>query len=124
MMRARPPVRCLPIAHLCLCETEQSDSVMLATLPMVCSQMSARNTSAKVGGGMSERNGDRARFQKNRKRKLHHRQRIQAFLADYLQPWLVSIKCLSRLPSSGGNRDIQVSSISPTSSSCGRVMLP
>lgn len=27
---------------------------------------------------MSERNGDRARFQKNRKRKLHHRQCIQA----------------------------------------------
>jgi hypothetical protein len=30
---------------------------------------------------MSERNGDRARFQKNRKRKLHHRQRIRAFVA-------------------------------------------
>jgi hypothetical protein len=29
---------------------------------------------------MSERNGDRARFHKDRKRKLHHRQRIQAFL--------------------------------------------
>jgi hypothetical protein len=27
---------------------------------------------------MSERNGDRARFQKSRKRKLHHRQRIRA----------------------------------------------
>jgi hypothetical protein len=26
---------------------------------------------------MSERNGDRARFQKNRKRKLRHRERIQ-----------------------------------------------
>jgi len=26
---------------------------------------------------MSERNGDRARFQKNRKRRLRHRQRIQ-----------------------------------------------
>jgi hypothetical protein len=26
---------------------------------------------------MSERNGDRARFQKDRKRKLRHRQRIQ-----------------------------------------------
>jgi hypothetical protein len=30
---------------------------------------------------MSERNGDRARFQKNRKRKLLHRQRIQALVA-------------------------------------------
>ena len=29
---------------------------------------------------MSELNGDRARFQKNRKRKLLHRQRIQALL--------------------------------------------
>jgi hypothetical protein len=30
---------------------------------------------------MSERNGDRARFQKDRKRKLHHRQRIHAVKA-------------------------------------------
>jgi hypothetical protein len=30
---------------------------------------------------MSERNGDRARFQKDRKRKLHHRQRIHALKA-------------------------------------------
>ena len=29
---------------------------------------------------MSERNGDRARFQKNRKRKLRHRQRVQEFV--------------------------------------------
>jgi hypothetical protein len=29
---------------------------------------------------MSERNGDRARFQKTRKRKLRHRERIQAFV--------------------------------------------
>lgn len=29
-------------------------------------------------GRMSERNGDRARFQKNRKRKLRRRQRVQA----------------------------------------------
>jgi hypothetical protein len=29
---------------------------------------------------MSQRNGDRARFQKNRKRKLHHRQRIRALV--------------------------------------------
>ena len=28
---------------------------------------------------MSERNGDRARFQKNRKRKLRQRQRVQEF---------------------------------------------
>jgi hypothetical protein len=32
-------------------------------------------------GGMSARNGDRARFHKDRKRKLHHRQRIQALMA-------------------------------------------
>jgi hypothetical protein len=30
---------------------------------------------------MSRRNGDRARFQKDRKRKLRHRQRIQALTA-------------------------------------------
>ena len=29
---------------------------------------------------MSRRNGDRARFQKDRKRKLLHRQRVQAFV--------------------------------------------
>jgi hypothetical protein len=29
---------------------------------------------------MSERNGDRARFQKNRKRKLRHRQRIDGLV--------------------------------------------
>ena len=29
---------------------------------------------------MSERNGDRARFQKHLKRKLHHRQRIREFV--------------------------------------------
>ena len=29
---------------------------------------------------MSERNGDRARYHKDRKRKLHRRQRIQAFI--------------------------------------------
>jgi hypothetical protein len=31
-------------------------------------------------GPMSERNGDRARFQKNRKRKLHHRRQLKALL--------------------------------------------
>jgi hypothetical protein len=30
---------------------------------------------------MSARNGDRARFHKDRKRKLHHRQRVQALVA-------------------------------------------
>jgi hypothetical protein len=44
-----------------LCETAQRLSPLLATLP-----------------GMSERNGDRARFHKARKRKLHQRQRIRA----------------------------------------------
>jgi hypothetical protein len=34
--------------------------------------------------GMSERNGDRARFQKNRKRKLRHRQRIRALIVGLL----------------------------------------
>ena len=29
---------------------------------------------------MSERNGDRARFQKNRKRKMRRRQRVQEFV--------------------------------------------
>jgi hypothetical protein len=29
---------------------------------------------------MSARNGDRARFQKDRKRKLRHRQRVQEYL--------------------------------------------
>ena len=37
-------------------------------------------TDAKEEGPMSERNGDRARFQKNRKRKLRHRQRVQEFV--------------------------------------------
>ena len=36
-----------------------------------------RNTVAS-GGPMSARNGDRARFQKDRKRKMLRRQRIQA----------------------------------------------
>jgi hypothetical protein len=31
-------------------------------------------------GPMSERNGDRARFQKDRKRKMRHRQRMQALV--------------------------------------------
>jgi hypothetical protein len=31
---------------------------------------------------MSELNGDRARFQKDRKRKLHRRQRIQSLVAQ------------------------------------------
>jgi hypothetical protein len=35
----------------------------------------------RYGDGMSERNGDRARFQKNRKHKLRHRERIRAFAA-------------------------------------------
>ena len=34
---------------------------------------------------MSERNGDRARFHKDRTRKLHRRQRIQAFTAAVRQ---------------------------------------
>jgi hypothetical protein len=35
---------------------------------------------------MSARNGDRARFQKNRKRKLHNRQRIRAHVRGLLTP--------------------------------------
>ena len=34
---------------------------------------------------MSERNGDRARYHKDRTRKLHRRQRIQAFAAAVRQ---------------------------------------
>ncbi|HET9831703.1 MAG TPA: hypothetical protein VFP91_08335 [Vicinamibacterales bacterium] len=34
---------------------------------------------------MSRTNGDRARFQKDRKRKLLHRQRIRAFIATQRQ---------------------------------------
>jgi hypothetical protein len=34
---------------------------------------------------MSERNGDRARFQKNRRHKLKRRQRIQALAAELRQ---------------------------------------
>ena len=34
---------------------------------------------------MSERNGDRARFQKNRKRKLRHRARIHELAAAVLK---------------------------------------
>jgi len=39
-----------------------------------------RNTAAS-GGPMSARNGDRARFQKDRKRKMLRRQRLQALKA-------------------------------------------
>ena len=35
----------------------------------------------RYGDGMSERNGDRARFQKNRKRRLRHRERVHALAA-------------------------------------------
>ena len=35
---------------------------------------------------MSALNGDRARFHKDRKRKLHHRQRIQALAARLRKP--------------------------------------
>jgi hypothetical protein len=35
----------------------------------------------RYAGEMSQRNGDRARFQKDRRRKLRHRQRIQALIA-------------------------------------------
>jgi hypothetical protein len=36
---------------------------------------------AELGNnGMSRRNGDRARFQKDRKRKLRHRQRLQVLI--------------------------------------------
>jgi hypothetical protein len=34
----------------------------------------------RTEAGMSQRNGDRARFQINRKRKLRHRQRVRALL--------------------------------------------
>jgi transcriptional regulator GlxA family with amidase domain len=47
-----------------MCETAQSDATVAAMLVV-----------------MSARNGDRARFHKDRKRKLHHRQRVQALVA-------------------------------------------
>jgi hypothetical protein len=48
-----------------VCERGQSDFALSAMLP-----------------GMSRRNGDRARFQKERKKKLLRRQRIQTLMAD------------------------------------------
>ncbi len=39
---------------------------------------------------MSERNGDRARFQKNRQRKLRHRQRIRALVTELRNRTVVS----------------------------------
>ena len=41
----------------------------------------ARSNCTRYRDAMSERNGDRARFQKNRKRKLRHRERIRALAA-------------------------------------------
>jgi hypothetical protein len=40
--------------------------------------MRRANDVGENGGEMSQRNGDRARFHKDRKRKLLHRQRIRA----------------------------------------------
>ena len=52
-------------ASASMCETAQSHFAARASLDT-----------------MSERNGDRARFQKDRKRKLHHRQRIHTLMAS------------------------------------------
>jgi len=51
-----------------MCQTAQSHVAAPATLAV-----------------MSQRNGDRARFHKDRKRKLRHRQRIQTLLAGRRQ---------------------------------------
>jgi hypothetical protein len=47
-----------------MCEKAQSHALLPATL-----------------AAMSERNGDRARFHKDRRRKLRHRQRIRTLMA-------------------------------------------
>jgi len=47
----------------------------------VCKKVRWGPSELRYGDGMSERNGDRARFQKNRKRKLRHRERIHALAA-------------------------------------------
>jgi hypothetical protein len=46
----------------------------------MCETAHAHFAASATLDAMSERNGDRARFQKDRKRKLHHRQRIQALM--------------------------------------------
>ena len=57
-----------------LCETVQSDSVVIANL----TGTPTRGLVSERGGRMSALNGDRARFRKDRARKLRHRQRIHA----------------------------------------------
>jgi len=47
----------------------------------MCQTGQARSGTGATLASMSERDGDRARFQKDRKRKLLHRQRIRAFVA-------------------------------------------
>jgi hypothetical protein len=47
----------------------------------VCEKVRPGPSVLRYGDGMSERNGDRARFQKNRKRKLRHRERIHTLAA-------------------------------------------
>jgi len=73
------PIQCLPAA------TIGDVSNCTGGFPRTCYSRGAGVPAAwalasESGGRMSERNGDRARFQKNRKRKLQHRQRIQALL--------------------------------------------
>jgi hypothetical protein len=46
----------------------------------VCKKVRRGPGALRYADGMSERNGDRARFQKNRKRKLRHRQRVHALV--------------------------------------------
>ena len=60
------------------CDSHQK--VTSFTLLIGAIDRSAIETDAKAEGPMSERNGDRARFQKNRNRKLRHRQRVQEFV--------------------------------------------
>lgn len=47
----------------------------------MCETAQARFAAAATLDVMSERNGDRARYHKDRKRKLHRRERIRAFIA-------------------------------------------
>ena len=50
----------------------------LEARPTIAAQAMTASDTGRVEAEMSRRNGDRARFQKDRKRKLRHRQRIQA----------------------------------------------
>jgi hypothetical protein len=68
--------RCLGLHSGNMCGTVQFDP----DLPDIGRRLGRWNGFGRGGGLMSERNGDRALFQKNRQRKLRHRQRIRALV--------------------------------------------